>query len=311
MDYLGEFYAYLEAERGASPHTLEAYSTDLNQFIEFLGLRPEQLDVSRLESLGTRDFRSYLANLFDRGYARSTVQRKLSAVRAFYKFLERRRHIMENPVRTLRTPKKERRLPHHLQYDRTFDLLETPPTDTPLGLRDRAILELLYASGLRVSELVGLDTPDVDWGDGFVQVTGKGNKDRIVPFGSQAASALMRYLEHGRPELVANRGRHPVPPADTDALFLNRLGGRLTARGVQLKVKRYVDELARTTNVTPHTLRHTFATHMLEGGADLRTVQELLGHESLRTTQVYTHVSQSRLRDMYFDTHPRARERRR
>jgi len=311
MDYLAEFYAYLEAERGASIHTLEAYSADLNQFAEFLGVEPYEFKAAQLESLTPRDFRSYLGSLFDCGYSRSTVQRKLSAVRAFYSFLSRQGHISTNPLHLVHTPKSERKLPRHLQYDRVYDLLEAPSTSNPLGVRDRAILELLYASGLRVSELVTLDTEDLDWQESFVRVTGKGNKDRIVPFGQEAYRALQVYLESGRPALAAKRTRHPVASEDAEALFLNRLGGRLSQRGIQLMVRKYAGELAQVSNVTPHTLRHSFATHMLEGGADLRTVQELLGHESLRTTQLYTHVTQARLRDMYYNTHPRARERRR
>jgi site-specific recombinase XerD len=220
--------------------------------------------------------------------------------------MERHNHIDENPLRQLRTPKKGRQLPHFLPYHEVLELLELPELDNPLGLRDRAILELFYASGLRISELVQLDAGDIDWSSRMLHVTGKGGKDRIVPFGSEAAGALGDYWEEGRPVLAARRKEHPVEPEEESAVFLNRLGGRLTQRGVQYRVRKYVDKLALVRRLTPHTLRHTFATHLLEGGADLRTVQELLGHESLSSTQIYTHITQAQLKAVYRSAHPRA-----
>ncbi|MGC8873090.1 MAG: tyrosine recombinase XerC [Chloroflexia bacterium] len=285
-ELLRRFLISLEVEKGYSPHTIDAYRSDLEAFGAFLaeqGFAPEQVD--RLTG------RSYLRRLQDAHLAPATIARKLAALRSFYAFLVREGVVDSHPLRGLGTPKQPRRLPRALSVDETVALLSAPDVRTPRGLRDRAILELLYASGLRVGELVRIDLDVIDWGRHEVRVVGKGGRMRLALAGLPAFRALRAYIRYGRPHLA----RDP----SCRALFLNRLGGRLSDRSVRALVSAYARLAGLEGDVTPHTLRHTFATHLLEGGADLRIVQELLGHARLTTTERYTHVSLRHLREVY------------
>ncbi len=284
--HLDEFLQALEVGRGYSPHTITAYRQDLEQYAAFLEREGRPwLEVDRQVA------RRYLADMQRRGLAPASIARKLAALRSFYAYVVRRGTLPSHPLRALGTPKQPQRLPRYLSVEETVALLMTPDLSTPQGWRDRAILELLYASGLRVGELVSLDMGDVDFGRRELRVQGKGGRERLAVVGRPALRALRDYLREGRPRLV---GKRPCP-----ALFLNRLGGRLSDRSVRTIVSRYADLAGIDGQVSPHTLRHTFATHLLEGGADLRIVQELLGHARLTTTQRYTHVSQAHIREVY------------
>lgn len=298
----------LEERRGASFHTVRAYASDLAQFRAFLvaqaspaaegdgGSSGEEPDPGSVE---IHDLRAWLASLHGRGLARTTIARKLAALRSFYRFLGRSGQESD-PAHGLRSPRIPLRLPTRMEMEEVEALLHAPDPATPLGARDLAILELLYATGVRVSELVGLDLPDLNRPSRILRVLGKGGKERVVPFGEVAEDALDLYLEA--------RGRLLREDGDPMALFLNARGGRLSDRSVRTVVRRYLGEagLARLAGVvTPHTLRHAFATHLLDRGADLRAIQELLGHADLATTQKYTHVSTARLFEVYRRSHPR------
>jgi integrase/recombinase XerC len=291
-DDIATFVEYLASERNASPHTVEAYRRDLAQFAAFAAAAPRCLgeagQVSHLH------IRQYLA-LLHKERAKSSIGRKLAAIRSFFRFLLRRGMLAGNPAELVSTPKKEKRLPYHLDIDEATTLVEAARGTELLTLRDRAILETLYSSGLRVSELTGLDVAGADLEGGSVRVLGKGRKERVVPLGSHACRALADYL----------LARHD-PPGDAP-LFVNARGGRLTRRSVARMVDRYSRFLTAMRKSSPHTLRHTFATHLLEGGADLRAIQELLGHASLSTTQKYTHVTIDKLLEVYDKAHPKAR----
>jgi integrase/recombinase XerC len=299
---IAEFERSLVAEENASVHTVRNYVSDLRQLHTFLrdhrlGLDDDRGDVlpARVDHLALRAF---LTDLL-RGHRKSSVGRKLSATKMFFRFLLRRNLIPGDPSAVLATPKKDQQLPVHLTVDDMFRLLDTPPKDTPAGLRDRAILEVVYSSGLRVSELVGLDWDDVDATLELVRVRGKGGKERLVPIGRTALAAVSRYREHVA-ALCPRRLR------DERAVFLNRRGARLTTRSVARLLDHYVLASGIATKVSPHALRHSFATHLLSAGADLRAIQELLGHASLSTTQKYTHVNLDQLMSVYDKAHPRA-----
>ncbi|MBM3469452.1 MAG: tyrosine recombinase XerC [Armatimonadetes bacterium] len=284
------FLEMLEAEQAASPHTRAAYRRDLDAFRVFL--RSE--GIAGWDQVTPAVVRRYVAALHRR-YARTSVARHVSTLRSFYRFLRRLGRVETSPLRLASAPRGRRRLPSALTHEAIAALLASPPLDRPAGLRDRAILELLYAGGFRVGELVSIRCAHL-CGD-EMRVRGKGNKERLVLIGAQAVAALRRYLSDGRPRLL--RG-------ETDALFLSAQGQPLSARGVQLIVARWVKVAALAQRVSPHAIRHTFATHLLDGGADLRVVQELLGHASLSTTQIYTHVSRDHLKRIYASAHPRA-----
>lgn len=288
---ISQFCSYLEIERNVSPHTMEAYRRDLCQLAAFV--RQERGNDSGAADLDHLLLRRYLAQL-GKSNAKSSIGRKLAAIRSFFKFLLRRGAVTKNPAELIATPKKGSRLPFHLDIDQATALMEAPMEEQKHELRDRAILETLYSCGLRVSELTGLDVGDMDLAGGMVRVMGKGGKARIVPVGSRAVAAVTEYL--------AER----VNSADHDALFLNTRGKRINRRSVARIIDTHVQRLASYKNISPHTLRHTFATHMLEGGADLRAIQELLGHASLSTTQKYTHVGIDRLMEVYDKAHPKA-----
>jgi integrase/recombinase XerC len=300
---INHFLGYLEHERNFSEHTTRCYTTDLTHFSAFL-LGPaaapndnESDDFSRrLKAVTPVDLRGYLAELRRAEYSRATVARKIATLRSFYKYLAREGHIERNPVKVIRTPRQEKRLPKFLNPADIERLLAAPNGDDLLSLRDSAMLEVLYSTGIRVSELVGANIEDLDVMGECIRVRGKGRRERLAPLGSFALKALERY----------RNARTLTEGGDVKALFVNRHGQRLSSRSVRRKLSKYLVVAGMDPHVSPHTLRHSFATHMLERGADLRAVQELLGHRSLSTTQIYTHVTASRLKEVYEAAHPRA-----
>jgi integrase/recombinase XerC len=292
---LAEFLRHLGLEKNASPHTVKSYREDLTQAIEFFRSRPGgPTDPARLT---TRLLRAYLAWLHEQQYAKTTIARRIAAVRSWCRFLCRQGVLESNPALGLRGPRQDKPLPHFLPREDLLRLLEAPSGDTPLGLRDRALLESLYSAGLRVSELVGLDLGDVDLDDGLATVRGKGKRERLALLGPPAVEAIRAWLPH-RQALMHPRAK--------DALYLNKNGTRLTTRSVGRLLEKYLAQAGLDPRTSPHTLRHSFATHLLDAGADIRSVQELLGHRNLATTQIYTHVTTQRLRDSYHKAHPRA-----
>ena len=288
-----EFLQHLALERRLSPRTVEAYRGDVAGLATFL----ERSGGSTLQATH-RQLRRWLAHLATRGYARSSIARKAAAVRSLYRFAVRRGHLAASPATVLGSPKLPALLPSVLKASEAAALVASPPAEGPWAVRDRAVLELLYATGLRVSELCGLDLGDVDLERGRVRAMGKGDREREVPLGEVAADAVRSYLRRARSEIVPSEGG--------SALFFNRRGKRLGSRDVRAIVEKYRREILAGRRVSPHTLRHSFATHLIEGGADIRAVQELLGHASLTTTQRYTHVSRGRLFGAYRRSHPRA-----
>ena len=295
--HFADFLLHLGVEKAGSPHTVKAYREDLTQCLGFLRQRAGQGSLSPAD-WNVRGLRAFLAYLHDHGYAKTTIARRLAAVRTFGKFLLREDALTSNPAEALRGPRKDRPLPHFLTVADVGKLLDTPGDD-PLGLRDRAVFETLYSAGLRVSELVGLDLADCDLGDGVVVVRGKGKKERLALLGEPAAKAVAGWLPD-RQRVLGEFGR------TSEAVFINRRGTRLTTRSVGRLLLKHCRRAGLDPRTTPHTLRHSFATHLLDAGADLRGVQELLGHKSLATTQIYTHVTAQRLRDSYHKAHPRA-----
>jgi integrase/recombinase XerC len=316
-EQLKSFVAYLRLNRNASVHTVSAYDSDISQFIAFaaehVNVDPRNLEPGNLE-LGT--IRAFMADLYRQGHARASVARKLSALRAFGRYLRREGWIEGDPAGLVVSPKKEHKVPAHLSVAEMEKLLDVPDTTERLGRRDRAILELFYASGLRLSELVGLDVGDVNLGARIVRVMGKGGKERQVPFNTTTEKVLRAWYKDRAvlvnsqlrtPDSHRRRGGPSGPPGE--ALFLNSRGGRLTGRSVQRLLARYVSLCSTRFGISPHALRHSFATHLLERGADLRAIQELLGHVQLSTTQRYTHVNAAQLLDVYRKAHPRAKAR--
>jgi len=305
QEALNRYVNYLEAERGLSPYTVRNYTTDLignyargseKGFLQFLRTK----HIGSLDEVDKQVLRDYMSWLMEQGVVKSSIARKLSAIRSFYRYLVREELVSANPLEKASSPKLDRRLPSFLTVEETLRLLEAPDRSTPQGIRDRALLELLYASGLRVSELESLNLEQLNLGTNEIRVRGKGSKERMVLIGAPAARALTDYLTHGRPVLL---GRQKA-----NAVFLNQYGRRLPARRIQKILDKCAQKAGIEKRVHPHVLRHTFATHLLDGGADLRVVQELLGHAQLATTQVYTHVSQSQARKIYQSAHPMARK---
>jgi integrase/recombinase XerC len=295
---LAEFLTHLGLEKAASDKTVKSYREDLTQALAFARDRLKK-DRTDPRDWTTRLLRAFVAWLHEQGYARSTIARRLAAVRTFGKFLCRQGVLGANPAQALRGPRQEKRLPHFLTLADVQKLLATPPETDWAGRRDRAILETLYSAGLRVSELVGLDLADADLNDGVIVVRGKGKKERLALLGPEAVQAVTRWLPD-RTALLGKFGK------ETPAVFLNKSGGRLTARSVGRMLSARLRQAGLDPRTSPHTLRHSFATHMLDAGADIRGVQELLGHKSLATTQVYTHVSTRRLHESYAKAHPRS-----
>jgi integrase/recombinase XerC len=324
-----EFLNYLKYEKRFSEHTAKCYEADLSQFSEFLTGSSEggpsgdepismhhtkpggggsatavatQADVKvdqLLLSAETDAVRTYLAFLNDKQYSKATIARKLATLRSFYKFLVKRNQLGSNPVAAVRTPKQDKKLPKFLEYEDVKRLLETPPMNNWLGARDRAILETLYSTGIRVSELVALNMDDVDFLGEVVHIRGKGKKERIAPISSSALQVIQHYMEFRNKRAQSSRN------FDSKVLFVNKHGRRLSTRSVRRKMDKYLKMAGLDPTISPHTLRHSFATHMLNNGADLRSVQELLGHQSLSTTQVYTHLTTKKLKEVYEHAHPR------
>lgn len=298
--YVDDFLNYLRVEKNASRLTIISYRTDLLQFFEFLTKKANQ-PVEKLprESLNHKSVREYLAHIQNNGQSKATAARKLAALRSFVKYLLRENILMENPIAAVSTPKQPQRLPKFLYQQEIESLLKAPDLSTPAGIRDKAILETLYASGIRVSELTGLNLNHLDFGEEYIKVTGKGDKDRLVPLGRKAKAALLLYIRKSRPTYLKEAQNA------NEAVFLNRFGERLGARSIRIILNKYVESIALNQKISPHTLRHTFATHLLNNGADLRSVQELLGHEELSTTQIYTHLTRDNIKNIYNKTHPR------
>jgi len=320
-----EFISYLKFEKHFSDYTAHCYGTDLEQYVNYLtgqaghpnesggqtenwndstttAVQTEQKIDQLLLAADVNTVRAHMAQLNEHHYAKSTLARKLATLRSFYKFLVRRHYLNNNPVSTIKTPKQEKKLPKFLEYEQIQKLLNTPPADTRLGARDRAMLETMYSTGVRVSELVGLNLDDVDFLSEVIHVRGKGKKERICPIGSRALQAIQNYLE------FRNKRMESDPGFDSKVLFANKHGKRISTRSVRRKMDKYLIEAGLDPNISPHTLRHSFATHMLNNGADLRSVQELLGHQSLSTTQIYTHVTTARMKEQYHDAHPREKD---
>lgn len=331
---IDEFLNYLRFERHFSPHTAKCYAADLAQFCAFLGgdtsratgrqhfgafvptdntptgasvdgmvtetaVLVELSVQQKLREVEPEDVKRFLGFLGTQNYSKSTIARKLATLRSFYKFCLRRGYIKIHPLASIRTPKQEKRLPKFLELDQINRLLNTPDINTLLGARDRAMLEVLFSTGVRVSELVELNFANVEFESGLIRVQGKGKKQRTAPIGPTAMQAISRYLELRRADARS-------ASFDQNALFVNKHGQRLSTRSVRRKLDKYLSEAGLDPSISPHTLRHSFATHMLNNGADLRSVQELLGHQSLSTTQIYTHLTTPRLKAAYDDAHPRA-----
>jgi integrase/recombinase XerD len=298
-DLVLDFVAYLELERGLSRNTLEAYRSDLLQYGAWLERRGK--DVLAIEHA---DLAAFVGELASGGEGRpaaaaTTVQRKVACLRSFYRHLRREEILDRDPTAELKGPPRGKRLPKVLSRDEVALLLAQPQGESPVALRDRALLELMYACGLRASEAVGIELDELDLEDGVLRANGKGSKERLVPIGSKAVAALSAYLIVGRPALVGLREERRV--------FVNARGRPLTRQGLYKIVQRHAKTAGLAEKMSPHTLRHTFATHLLSGGCDLRSLQEMLGHADIATTQIYTHLSAERLRDVYFDAHPRAK----
>lgn len=320
-DYLKDFLAYLTLNRHVSPHTVRAYESDITQYLAWVAA-DKQRKMSELTpgDLDLTSARAHLADLNRAGKARSSVARKLSALRTFVKYLRREEVLDHDPTAMAVAPKRDQTIPTHLSEPEMARLIEMPSTADPLGRRDRAILELFYASGLRLSELVGIDLEDLNLAGRMVRVMGKGGKERLLPFNQSALTALRAWLADRAAILAARqaraRQRRAVAPRKTapgarqkapaDPLFLNARGGRLTGRSVDRMLRRYVAQCSTRLGISPHALRHSFATHLLQRGADLRAIQELLGHSRLSTTQRYTHVNAAQLLEVYRKSHPRA-----
>lgn len=287
--YIDKFLTYLEIEKNVSRHTLLNYRIDLKQLRNFIDAK-EVWHINRL------DVRKYLAFLKEKNLKKRSIARKLSCFRSFFKFLSREGYIAANPLAGVASPKMEKTLPIFLDEDKVVKLLESPESSTLLGLRDRAIMETLYSTGIRVSELTGLNTNRIDFIGGMIKVYGKGKKERLVPIGDKALRAVRAYLTQ----------RNTLPQNASPALFLNRDDTRLSVVGVHNLLNKYIEQTALKEKVSAHTLRHSFATHLLDRGADLRSVQELLGHATLSTTQIYTHITTQHLKSVYEKTHPRA-----
>ena len=291
---LKEFIYFLSVEKGLSSNTLESYQRDLRKFFLFL----EDKKINEIEHISRNIITSFLSEQREKGMATTTITRNLASIRSFYQFLQKEQIITENPSLELETLKAEKKLPLVLSFREVELLLEQPDISKTMGLRDKAMLELLYATGIRVSELVSLTISDLNMKMGFVKCSGKGSKERMIPLGSVALYSIHEYLKSGRPKMAKQK--------EEKALFLNQQGTMLTRQGFWKILKKYALKAGIQADITPHTLRHSFATHLLENGADLRSVQEMLGHADIATTQIYTHVARSRIKEVYNQTHPRA-----
>lgn len=295
-DIIQRFERYLRIEKNDSIHTVQNYVQDVIVFLEYM----KQNGITKVSHIDYDAIRSYLSYLYTRKLSKSTVSRNLSALRTFFKWLLREGHIDSNPMVLITSPKKDKKLPTYLNYEDIEKILEIPDVSTPLGQRDSTILEMLYSTGIRVGELISIKLSDIHFDQYMITVLGKGSKERNVLFGDILASKLKLYIDSGRKKLLKEKC--------SDILFLNHHGNSLTERGIEDILNRIIKKGDLDFSIHPHMLRHTFATHMLDNGADLKVVQELLGHENLSTTQIYTHVSNDRLRRVYLSAHPRAKE---
>jgi len=295
-----QFLNYLKVEKNYSPHTVESYRKDLDQFYQFLQAHTPNISLPEITSFQIREF---LAQLRSQGYQNSSVARKVASLRSFFKFSSRHNWLPVNPSASVSLPKKRRSLPQFMNLKEINLILSLPNKKTLLGLRDQSILETLYSTGVRVSELVGMNLSDLDFIQGLIKVKGKGNKERIIPIGDKALEALSSYITRRKEHFQHPRKDLAI---DEEAIFLDNWGGRLTAGSVKKIVEQYIKKAALKSKLSTHTFRHTFATHLLEAGADLRALQELLGHASLSTTQIYTHITPQRLKKIYDKAHPRA-----
>ncbi|MEK5184370.1 tyrosine recombinase XerC [Solibacillus sp. FSL R5-0449] len=294
QNQLDQFIRYVHLEKNFSLHTVREYTSDLEEFFAFLHAEGIQ-KITEVEYIHAR---LYVTKLYDEQKARTSISRKISSIRSFFRFLNREQNIDDAPFRSLYHPKKEERLPSFFYEEELKELFEKNEGDEPIQIRNMALLELLYATGMRVSECVSLELTDIDFHYNIVRVMGKGRKERIIPFGQYAHDALKRYIDQVRPILMKKENHQKV--------FVNMRGGELTARGVRYILSEMIDNASMHTKIYPHMLRHTFATHLLNNGADMRTVQELLGHANLSSTQIYTHVTKEALRKTYMNSHPRA-----
>ncbi len=299
---IDEFLQHLKYERNISPHTLRNYTSDLEQFRSYLCSIENRTDVP-YEQIDRLTIREWMATLYSADKKKTSIARKLASLRTFFQFLVREGKLETNPAKLVATPKIERKLPDHLSVEDAIRFIETPDLNTDLGKRDRAIIEFLYATGIRVGELVSIDLSDIDFRERLVRVTGKRRKQRIVPFGEPSLHALLRYLEDVRPVFLSNC---PEANRDPNAVFLNYQGTRITTRSIGRMIDKYIKRCADIHDISPHSLRHTFATHLLDSGADLRDIQELLGHALLSTTQIYTQVSMEKMIAVYDKAHPKA-----
>ena len=297
LDYINKYLTHIEHDRNFSAQTLRAYRNDLHQYLSFLNAERCSGfgDVTRLL------LRKFLAFQKKQAYSKTTIARKFVSIRSFYKFLCREGVLEFNPVESIRTPKLNRNLPEFMSINDTETLLNMPDLNTLLGIRDSAIMETLYSTGMRVSELAGIDVSDIDFPGGVVKVKGKGKKERLLPIGNHALNAIQAYMDKRNSDSSLR-----VISRNSKALFLNNRGGRLTERSVARMLEKYVKKAGMSLKISPHTFRHSFATHLLDRGADLRSVQELLGHANLSTTQIYTHITTERLKEVYNKAHPRA-----
>ncbi|MCM3797247.1 site-specific tyrosine recombinase XerD [Caldibacillus thermoamylovorans] len=295
-DYLKDFLHYLIVEKGLAENTIQSYRRDISAYLIFIEKKLQITDINHVTRVHIMQF---LSCLKDEGKSARTIARHIASIRSFHHFLILDKIVDHDPTVHIETPHPELKLPKVLNTDEVDTLLNTPDLTTTLGLRDKAMLELMYATGMRVSELVNLNINDVHLSLGFVRCLGKGNKERIIPIGKMATEALKEYLEKARPKLINQKNK-------TDSLFMNHHGQRLSRQGFWKILKQIAVKAGIEKELTPHTLRHSFATHLLENGADLRSVQELLGHSDISTTQIYTHVTKTRLKDVYNQFHPRA-----
>lgn len=294
QEALQQFVRYIQLEKNFSVHTVKEYEFDLKEFIDFLSVE----GITNIADVEYLHARLYVSKLYDEHKARSSISRKISSIRSFFRYLNREYQLDDAPLFSLYHPKKEKQLPHFFYEDELSTLFEANKGTDFKSLRNMALLELLYATGIRVSECTSIEMEDIDFNYSILRVMGKGRKERIVPFGHYAYEALIRYKDEARPKLMKEK-KH-------QHFFVNMRGGQLTARGVRYILNQMIENASMHTKIYPHMLRHTFATHLLNNGADLRTVQELLGHANLSSTQVYTHVTKEHLRNTYMNTHPRA-----
>lgn len=296
--YEEKFITYLQVEKNASELTITFYKKDLQLFFEFLNAE----GVTNVVEIEQQIVRLFLTTLYGRGLSRTSVSRTLSCLRTFYRFLEKDYIVTVNPFVNIPLPRQNKSIPTFFYAEELTELFKVSDITTATGQRDQALLELLYATGVRVSECQGMQLADIDFALGFINVIGKGRKERFVPFGQYAADMMHAYINDGRKQLVARAKK------ETNNIFLNARGNPITTRGIRHVLEKMMEKTSLSINIHPHKLRHTFATHLLNEGADLRTVQELLGHANLTSTQIYTHVTKDRLRNVYMNTHPRAKE---